>query len=226
MKILPCFVMMLCGLLLYQYIAEMSLSWIKTAVYGDARPPEKPESVVIAESLLMELDAQIKEAEERQREKELEERRKTQAVDYSWLITTVPKSYEMQPVERLELEDLCSKVSPHESGQVITMFRGLLVREPPIPEIPRILRSVIMQTMQRRPKEETMTDWVTRRTKSIAQLRPSSKVMPLLASEDASSLDRRTSLPAYCTHNQVPEELNVQNLQRACRPVRLEDLPV
>lgn len=163
-------------------------------------------------------------------------------------MTTISKSYEMPQVERLELEDLCGKVRPSESGTIITHFRELLSREPPVQEVPRILRSVILTTLQGRPKEETVSEWVTKRTKSLTSLKPhSTKIMPLGGDDDGYS--RRESMPAsaYLPHQRTdqmeenlrpgyyiprqnnsdayqPQQLSVDNLPRT--RINVEDLPV
>ena len=54
----------------------------------------------------------MQEAEAIIREREMEKRReKNGGVDYSWLVSDHPKPYEMAQLERLELEELCFKVS-------------------------------------------------------------------------------------------------------------------
>ena len=91
----------------------MSLTWIKSWVSVDQPTPGmKRENMIVAESLLMELDLQMKEVEEEKREAEERVRRMNNpgAADYSWLMSTAPKSYEMPQLERLELENICMKV--------------------------------------------------------------------------------------------------------------------
>ena len=185
--------------------------WLKGWVSdGTNRPQEKNDALVVQESLLMELDFQIREAERRLKEEEEELKRQKSGVDYSWLVNQPPKVYEMPQLERLELEEVCAKVKPNESGQVIMMFRGSLSREPPPHEIPRILRAIIIQILEGRPKEETMTEWVVKRTASLATLRirPQSKVTPL-----------------------GPEEFELENGRAMARSNpefgdRVEDLPI
>nr|KAG5708808.1 hypothetical protein BaRGS_031962 [Batillaria attramentaria] len=74
------------------------------------RLPEKDEHVAVVDSLLSEVDFHVKELERAYREREQEERRLQTGVDYTWLITGTPKSYEVPQLERLELEELCYKV--------------------------------------------------------------------------------------------------------------------
>ncbi|XP_002737849.1 protein RD3-like [Saccoglossus kowalevskii] len=145
-------------------------SWFRGADY---RPPEKCESIVVAESLLLELDTQMKEIERISREKEQEDKMKNSCVDYTWLISAPSKSFEMPQIQRLEIEELCSKVKPQESGKVITRFREILLRKPCVEEIPPLFKAVLQQVLQERPKEESLGEWVLKRTASLTKLKPS-----------------------------------------------------
>jgi len=153
--------------------------WLKSWT-GDQLPPEKPENVMVAESILMELDYQLREADEQVRQKIHEEKSKSAGgVDYSWLSITKEKPYEVPQLERLELEEMCLKVKPDECGRVILMFRDALVREPDVHEIPRIMRAVICQVLEGRPKEETMPEWVMRSITSLTKFRPNPRISPI-----------------------------------------------
>lgn len=72
--------------------------------------PERNSDMDLVDSLLGELDFQIKKLEWIRREQEAEERRLQTGADYSWLVTHWPKSYELPAMQRLELEQLCHKV--------------------------------------------------------------------------------------------------------------------
>ena len=158
--------------------------WLKSWT-GD-QPPEKPENVVVAESLLMELDYQMKEANDRWKAQQQEQRRRLSGgVDYSWLVISKEKQYEMPQLDRLELEDICMKIKPDECGRVIIMFRDSLLREPEVQEIPRILRAIIHQVLEGRPKEDTMPEWVMKSLTSLSKYRPNPRVSPINSSEDA-----------------------------------------
>ena len=94
----------------------MSLAWLKSWVSTTDQPVTigmKTEGVIVAESLLMELDIHMKEAEAEKREADEMIRRRNNPgmADYSWLISTPIKFYEMPQLERLELENLCIKVT-------------------------------------------------------------------------------------------------------------------
>ena len=88
----------------------------------------------------------------------------------------------MPQLDRLELEELCMKVKPEESGRIIQDFRTSLLRDPTIEEIPRLMRACILQVLEGRPKEDTMTEWMM---KSLTKLRPSTRVVPI--GDDSSS---------------------------------------
>ena len=175
----------LCFVSFHQILLRMPLGdWLKSWT-GDL-PPEKPENVVVAESLLMELDYQMKEAAERMKLQEQEnKRRMSGGVDYSWLVIAKDKQYEMPQLERLELEDICMKIKPDECGRVIIMFRDALVRDPDVQEIPRILRAVLHQVLDGRPKEESMPEWVMKSITSLSKYRPNPRISPIDASEDS-----------------------------------------
>ena len=166
--------------------------WLKNWT-GDM-PPEKPESVIVAESLLMELDYQLKEAHERHKSQQQELKRKMSGgVDYSWLATPKEKPYEMPQLDRLELEDLCMKVKPDECGRVIIAFRETLTREPEQHEIPRNLRACIHQVLDGRPKEETMPEWVMRSFSSLSKYRPNPRISPATQAPETNASNKTNS---------------------------------
>ena len=65
---------------------------VKHIAGTETAPPQKNEAVMVAESLLCEVDFQIKEVENRKREDEKQLRRQKSGVDYSWLVSVQPKS--------------------------------------------------------------------------------------------------------------------------------------
>ncbi|XP_013381342.1 protein RD3 [Lingula anatina] len=158
-------------------------TWLKIWNRDSAsRPVEKNDSVMVAESLMSELDFQIHEAEELKFHKEQEARRQKTGVDYSWLVTTPPKTFKIPPGMRLELEQMASRVRPSECSTVLTSFRDALLQEPEVFEIPHIMRACIQHVLSRQPvPSETWVDWVGRRTQSLSniRLRSSPKVLPV-----------------------------------------------
>ena len=203
----------------------------------DKRPPDKPECLVVCESLLMELNYQINEAILREREKDQEERRKSTGVDYSWLVTEVPKSYEIPELDKLELEELCMKIKAKECTIVITEFRKCLLQDRKPADITRLFRSVVLQVLDARPVEQSMSNWMM---KSLTSLRPlSSKITPINAGmEDSrncrslSDINMKTFESNENMANAVNEAPKVESSigdasERAFQRVeRLEDLPV
>ncbi|XP_060079214.1 protein RD3-like [Ylistrum balloti] len=145
------------------------------------RPPERNQQSQVSDSLMNELDFQIKELEKLERENDQEKQRRETGVDYSWLISAPTKYYEIPQLERLELEGLCYQVKPEETGKVLNLFRDALFNEPKPSELSRIMRACIRQTLEQRPKEESLAAWVTKRSLSLGSLRIrpiSSKVSP------------------------------------------------
>lgn len=162
---------------------------------GDSqKPPEKDEKLIVAESLMLELEYNIKETERLFREKEQEEKRQQTGVDYSWLISAPVKTYEIPQLVRLELEELCYQVKPEECGRIISLFRDSCLNEPAISEMPRIMKACIRQVISQRPKEESLTEWVTKRTASLTniKLRPQTKITPFL--EDRDDIESQATL--------------------------------
>ncbi|XP_070590586.1 protein RD3 isoform X2 [Erythrolamprus reginae] len=110
---------------------------------------------MVTETLMMELDWQIKEAEKQQREKENEYRKLKTGVDYGWLVSYQKHGYDISPGERLQLEDICSKIHPSYCGPIIIRFRQLIAEYEPEPgEIPRLFRSVLHDATEKIKEEE------------------------------------------------------------------------
>ncbi|CAJ0968098.1 unnamed protein product [Ranitomeya imitator] len=78
---------------------------------------------MVVETLMMELSWQMKQAEKQQRERENEYRKIKTGVDYSWLVNYPKHSYDISPVERLQLEESCSTIHPSYCGPVILSTR-------------------------------------------------------------------------------------------------------
>lgn len=77
---------------------------------------------MVVETLMMELSWQMKQAEKQQRERENEYRRMKTGVDYGWLVSYPKHGYDISPGERLQLEDMCSKIHPSYCGPVILRY--------------------------------------------------------------------------------------------------------
>ncbi|KAL8185357.1 UNVERIFIED_CONTAM: Protein rd3 [Gekko kuhli] len=110
---------------------------------------------MVIETLMMELGWQIKEAEKQQRDRENEYRKIKTGVDYSWLISYQKHNYDISPGERLQLEDLCSKIHPSYCGPVVIRFRQLIAEyEPEAPEVSRLFRSALHDVLEKMKEEE------------------------------------------------------------------------
>lgn len=128
---------------------------------------------MVMETLMMELNWQIKEAEKQQRERENEYRKIKTGVDYSWLVSYPKHSYEINPGERLQLEDLCAKIQPSYCGPVILRFRHLITEyDPEVQEVAPLFRSVLQEAFDKMREEEESkklaSQWNTRRTLSLS----------------------------------------------------------
>ncbi|XP_055353790.1 protein RD3-like [Paramacrobiotus metropolitanus] len=157
------------------------IEWFKGEAVSNKKLPEKSESQLVSESLLHELDCAIKETEERNYQREQEERKRTQKVDYSWLIdpTRVSKySFEISQGERMEIESLCWQILPTECNKVIMQFREYLSREPMVQEIPVLFRACLTQTIQSRPA----MDGESAMGSHLEKVKRSNKVMPFAQS--------------------------------------------
>ncbi len=153
------------------------VTWLKSWV--SEQMPEKKESIMVAESLFMELEYQMRAVEEEEQGREKETRREAMGgVDYSWLATSTQKTYEIPQLERLELEEVCMKIKPSECSRVITSFREALVREPQVHELPRIMRAAVNTVLEGRPKEDTMPEWIS---KSLTSLSSMAKMRPAIS---------------------------------------------
>ncbi|XP_055495763.1 protein RD3 [Leucoraja erinacea] len=117
---------------------------------------------MVVETLMMELDWQLKQAEKMQREREDEYRRIKTGVDYSWLVSHPQHSSGMTPGERLDLEEACSKIHPSYCGPTVLRFRQMMVEdEPEVHEVVQLFQSVLQETMGRM-KEDQETRKLTR----------------------------------------------------------------
>ncbi|XP_052779115.1 protein RD3-like [Mya arenaria] len=203
----------------------------KPWIGGDAnKPPGKDEHMVIVDSLMLELEFHIREQEQILKDREQEERRRMTGVDYSWLVSAPVKQYEIPHLERLELEDLCYRVKPPECGKVISLFRDSILNEPRVCDIPKILKACIRQVVEQRPKEETLTDWVTKRTSSLInmKIRPSTKITPFHKESD--DVESNTTIETISSHVDLitpsGAHRNNQSLSYHSQPHDFDSLPV
>ncbi|XP_078062587.1 protein RD3 isoform X2 [Mustelus asterias] len=115
----------------------------------------RTEEELVTHTLTLELTAQMKRAERMHRERQAEDKRLKQGVDYSWLVAQPKHSYQIPTGEQLELEELCSKIKPSQCGPLILRFRKLVREfECELHEIPRIFRLTLMDFIEQEEEEE------------------------------------------------------------------------
>lgn len=159
-------------------------TWLKSWVSGETRSPiEKDIHVVVTESLLLELEIQLKVLELHHWKIEQEERRQQTGVDYSWLVSNETRSFQIPPVEHAQIVHISQQVHPDECSRIIKLFRDALLCKPLLKDVTSIFKAAITQVIQQRPKEETFTEWFTNKTVNILNnvkyTRPSSRISPI-----------------------------------------------
>lgn len=182
-------------------------------------PPSKPDSVIVCETLMNELESQMKEIERLQAEKDQEEKRRTNTADYSWLMSSPTKNtYHLSPVDRLVLEELSSQVRPDDSGEVITQFRTIIESHSTpfeLSEVPKIFQCIIERYLAETTenvKDDTTLKWLTRSLSdfgtSIKTIRShsSSKVYPVASgiSDEEGQNRRAQSMPEFISMRTLP----------------------
>ncbi|XP_078086687.1 protein RD3 [Mustelus asterias] len=149
-------------------------SWFKWNESYQRYSQRNPTDVII-ETLMMELNWQIKQTEKMQREREDEYRRIKTGVDYNWLISHPKHSYELSPVERLELEEACSKIHPSYCGPVVLRFRQAITEyEPEVQEVSQLFRSVLQDAFEQMKEDQDTKkltrQWNKKRTLSLSMM--------------------------------------------------------
>ena len=110
----------------------------------------------VLEIIFGELSWQIRSSEERYVQLQQEERKqKRSGFNYTWLAMSKLQFYTIPEDQRLELEDLCRQIVPGECSHVIRLFRRAALREPPVQELPIILRAVLKGYICERPEVAT-----------------------------------------------------------------------
>ncbi|XP_025904202.1 protein RD3 [Nothoprocta perdicaria] len=152
------------------------------------RVSQRNPSEMVAETLMMELSWQMKQAEKQHRERENEYRKIKTGVDYGWLVSYPKQSYDISPGERLQLEDMCSKIHPSYCGPVILRFRQLIAEyEPEVQEISRLFRSVLQEAAEKIKEEEEAKklarQWNTRNKTSLSltTFKSRSRISPFIS---------------------------------------------
>lgn len=150
-------------------------SWFGWGAEPQYRSARRDPAEVVADTLMLEFNWQLKEAEKQQRERDNEYRRLQTGVDYSWLVNTPRNTFDISPRERMGLEDLCSKVHPSYCGAIIFRFRQVVTEnEPEAQEVAGLFRSTLLEALERMKEEEETQrlarQWNNRRAISSVSL--------------------------------------------------------
>ncbi|XP_028997250.1 protein RD3 [Betta splendens] len=145
------------------------------------RSPRRDPAEVVTDTLMLEFNWQLKEAERLQRERENEYRRLKTGVDYSWLASTPRSAHSISTGERLGLEDLCSKVPPSCCGLVILKFREVMqANEPEAQEVSGLFRSVLLEALDQLKEEQEAQrlarQWNNKRAMSMSLINFRSRI--------------------------------------------------
>ncbi|XP_060907856.1 protein RD3 [Labrus mixtus] len=145
------------------------------------RSPRRDPADVVTDTLMLEFNWQLKEAERQQKERENEYRRLKTGVDYSWLASTPRSTYSISTGEKLGLEDLCSKVPPPCCGLVILKFREVLqANEPEVQDVCGLFRSVLLESLDNLKEEQEAQrlarQWNNKRAMSMSLINFRSRI--------------------------------------------------
>ncbi|XP_038069515.1 protein RD3-like [Patiria miniata] len=185
---------------------------------------EKNEASVVRDCLMAELEYQMRERQHAKWQEEEDRKKKQGVADYSWLVSTPPKYFTPPQLQVLQLEELCGDVRSTETGRIINRFRDVLAREPQVEEIPLLLNAVMHQVIQERPQEETLSEWVAKRTSSLTRLRNNVRVSPLntdSADDNTQVTKRSLSMPEFSARARTGQP---RSLAEFC--TNIDDLPV
>ena len=190
----------------------VSLSSMSLKLHQNRRPPPKSEVSQVCEALMTELETQVREVERIARDREKEEKKRHNLPDYSWLVATPVKSYDLPQMERLTLEDLASNVEAKDCSHIITQFRSLIDWESRQPEeLSILMKTVIKKYLTEKPmtEEDNMFNWITKSVTNLSgnlrtlRSQSSSKVCPVsVPSEEMVGDTRRVkSMSDFVPHS-------------------------
>ncbi|TEA37598.1 protein RD3 [Lagenorhynchus albirostris] len=183
------------------------LRWNESPPRLSSRSPAQ----MVLETLMVELEGQMREAERQQWERSNAVRKICTGVDYSWLASAPRPTYDLSPGERLQLEDVCAKIHPSYCGPAILRFRQLMAeQEPEVQEVSRLFRSVLQEVLERMKQEEEAhkltRQWSLRPRSSLATFRSRARITPFASDirtisqdveRDAPPLHRTWSMPEF-----------------------------
>ncbi|XP_010587176.1 protein RD3-like [Loxodonta africana] len=136
--------------------------WMKWPKNNNYKPTHCPGSDVVTKTLLRELKWHLKERERLIQEIENEQKVKKTGVDYNWLRNYQNPHITIPATEQRQLEVLCSKVQPCQTGTILSRFREVLAENDVSPwEIVYIFKQVLkdfLSNTDKRSQREGLED--------------------------------------------------------------------
>ncbi|KAK2872784.1 hypothetical protein Q8A67_022681 [Cirrhinus molitorella] len=186
-------------------------------------PGQRSPEELVTNMLMLELGYLLKRTERLRQERATENRRRSSSVDYSWLAAPPQKSaYEIPAGEILELQDLCTKVSPSQCGPLILRLRKVMTEvEPEVTEVSRLFRSVLCNFLDEVEEGEDRE----RELKARANRSKSMSVINLRSHLHITPLWRRVAA-SRDTEEQAGEDEDEDNIHRNRRIRSMPDISV
>jgi len=113
---------------------------------------------VIAETLLQELEFQIRESQNYARDVEKQKTADSGRPDYTWLMDT-PKSYRVPPVVRTEIEELSKYLDVDEVSTIIKEFRDAIDYDIAVDKMVNYLKFIINHHVQEKRKTNNLEEY-------------------------------------------------------------------
>ncbi|XP_046879841.1 RD3 domain-containing protein [Hypomesus transpacificus] len=197
-------------------------------------PGQRTAEELVTNTLMLELGAMVKRTERIRLERATEGRRRrsSSSADYSWLAAPPAiQPYELTPRDLLELQDLCAKVPPPECGPVIARFRKLVTEmEPDVHEVPRLFRTVLLDTVEGTDTDENLRLQAARfdkqRSKSLSfvSFRSKFRTIPFRGGALGGSRGNLQEEASWYEEDEVDEEEEV-NAARGAKRGRSRSMP-
>lgn len=123
-----------------------------------SKPPSRttPPRQIISETLIEELESQIRETEEHLKEVQRKINEDSGRPDYSWL-RDAQKAYRIPQITRLELEDASRLLKPDDVSGIINEFRNSISKDLPVDKLPNYLKFIISSHLQNKRKHPSYT---------------------------------------------------------------------
>lgn len=112
----------------------------------------------IAETLLQELEFEIRECENHARQLEKKRNSESGRPDYTWLMDT-PKSYRLPPMVRLELEEMARHLEPTDVSTIIKEFRDAIDYDVAPDKIANYLKFIVSHHIYEERKDRNCAEY-------------------------------------------------------------------